>query len=90
MDVIVRPEQPGDEEALDLVNFRAFLDHHPSGWLARNVLDLAWSTAAVERGDPAMACALQEGALDPLLNALDAGTRPPGFVNWPLPFLLIP
>jgi predicted N-acetyltransferase YhbS len=68
----------------------ATLDHHPSGWLARNVLDPAWSTATVERGDPAMACALQEGALDPLLNALESGTRPPGCVNWALPFILIP
>jgi putative acetyltransferase len=68
----------------------ATLDHHPSGWLARNVLDPAWSTIEVERSDAAMACELQEGVLAPLLNALESGARPPGFCNWPLPFILIP
>jgi hypothetical protein len=68
----------------------ATLDHHPSGWLARNVLDPAWSTATVERSDAAMACELEEGVLAPLLNALESGARPPGFCNWPLPFILIP
>jgi len=28
MPLVIRSEQPGDEEALDLVNFRAFLAHH--------------------------------------------------------------
>jgi putative acetyltransferase len=68
----------------------ATLDHHPSGWLARNALDGAWSVAEVQGGDPAMACELQPGALAPLRRALEAGARLPGFVNWPLPFILIP
>jgi predicted N-acetyltransferase YhbS len=68
----------------------ATLDHHPFGWLARNVLDPAWSAAGVEPSDAAMACELQEGVLAPLLNALGAGARPPGCCNWPLPFILIP
>ena len=68
----------------------ATLDHHPSGWLARNVLHPAWSAVGIERSDAAMACELEEGVLAPLLNALESGARAPGFVNWALPFILIP
>ena len=65
------------------------LDHHPSGWLAQNAVDPAWGTAQVDPSDAAMACELQEGALRPLLAALESG-RPCGCCNWPIPFSLIP
>ena len=65
------------------------LEHHPSGWLAQNAVDPAWGTAQVDPSDAAMACELQEGALRPLLAALESG-RPCGCCNWPIPFSLIP
>jgi len=61
---------------------------HPAGWFARHVLDDAWGTAHASRSDAAMACELREGALQPYLQALDAGQRPPGLSNWLLPFIL--
>ena len=63
------------------------MEHHPSGWLARNVLDPAWATVEVKLSQAAMACELQEGVLQLYLNALDAGKRPPGFSLMPLPFM---
>jgi len=65
----------------------ATLEHHPSGWLAREALDPAWSSAEAKPGTPAMAIALQDGTLDALIEAVEAG-RPPGFCNWPIPFML--
>jgi hypothetical protein len=65
----------------------ASLDHHPSGWLARNALDPAWAVASVKTGDPAMACELQPGVLAPYVRAVSAGQRAPGFVMFPLPFM---
>lgn len=65
------------------------LDHHPSGWLAQNAIDATWGNAEVKHSDAAMACELQDGVLRPLVDALEAGTRLPGFCNWPLPFVLI-
>jgi putative acetyltransferase len=67
----------------------ALLRHHPSGWLARNVLDEAWSSAQATAIPAAMACELEEGILDPLLQALQARQRPPGYALFPLPFLSV-
>jgi len=63
------------------------LSHHPSGWLAREVLDPTWSTAQAEASDAAMALELQDGALQSYLRARETGERPPGCVVGPLPFL---
>ena len=63
------------------------LEHHPSGWLARNCLDPVWATTKVESSPAAMACELQEGVLQPYLKAIGAGDRQPGFTQFPLPFL---
>ena len=65
------------------------LEHHRSGWLAQSFADADWCMAEVGPSEAAMACPLQDGALDPLLAALESG-RPPGCVNWPIPFALIP
>ncbi|MGY8827306.1 MAG: hypothetical protein ACKVJG_25895 [Candidatus Latescibacterota bacterium] len=62
------------------------LVHHPSGWLARHVLDADWSEAVCELSDAAMAHELREGVLDAYLQAVEQG-RPVGTPNWPLPFL---
>ena len=61
---------------------------HPSGWLARHVLDPMWAKAEVRPSSAAMACELQEGALQPYLDAVEAGERLVGSSNEPLPFLL--
>jgi putative acetyltransferase len=63
------------------------LEHHPSGWLARNVLEPAWSTVTVTPHPAAMACELQDGILQPYLTAVAAGHRPIGACPYPLPFL---
>ena len=63
------------------------LDHHPSGWLAQNVLDSEWATVEANRSDAAMVYELQEGVLDPYLRALEAGERLPGVTAFPLPFM---
>jgi len=63
------------------------LDHHPSGWLARNVLDPEWSTCEAHSSDAAMAFELQDGVLGPYTKAVEAGDRPPGFAMFPLPFI---
>lgn len=65
----------------------AKLCHHPSGWLARHALDPAWAKAEAKAYDAAMAVPLREGALDALLAAREAGERPAGAANFPLPFL---
>ena len=65
----------------------ATLGHHPSGWLARNVLDAEWGSAEAKLGDAAMAYELQEGVLAPYLKALEKGERLPGFTQFPLPFM---
>ena len=62
------------------------LEHHPAGWLAQNALDPAWASTSAESSEAAMVCLLQEGALDAYWAAVEKG-RPPGHVNWPLPFL---
>jgi len=64
------------------------ISQHPAGWLARNVLDPAWGKAEASSSKAAMACELQEGVLQPCLQAVEAGERLPGCSNWPLPFLL--
>jgi putative acetyltransferase len=63
------------------------LEHHPSGWMARNCLDPAWATTEVKVSSAAMACELQEGVLESYLKAIDADDRLPGFTLFPLPFL---
>lgn len=63
------------------------LQNHPSGWLARNVLDPAWSTCTVEPRKSHMAIDLADGALQPYLRAVEAGTRVCGATVFPLPFL---
>ena len=66
----------------------ASLEHHPSGWLARNVLDREWARCEVTVRDSHMAYQLQDGALKPYLDAVQAQKRPPGACLNPLPFLL--
>ncbi len=63
------------------------LEHHPSGWLARQVIDPVWGTAHAEAWSAAMACELQPGVLQPYLDARTAGERLPGMAMFPLPFL---
>ena len=63
------------------------LGHHPSGWLARHVLEGAdWAESHCALSNAAMACPLREGVLDEYLEAVAAG-RPVGSPNWPLPFI---
>jgi len=64
------------------------IDHHPSGWLAREVLHPDWSKTEANAGEPAMAYELQEGILEPVITAMEAGTMPPGACTWPIPFLM--
>ena len=63
------------------------LSHHPSGGLVQNALDQKWATAEAKPSQAAMACELQEGVLQPYLEALESGKRLPGFTLFPLPFL---
>jgi hypothetical protein len=63
------------------------LGHHPSGWLAQQVLnDADWAESQCELSGAAMVCELEEGVLDKYLQAVEEG-RPVGSPNWPLPFL---
>lgn len=62
------------------------LNHHPAGWLAKNVLDPSWGMAEANPSTAAMAFEFDPGVLDPYLQAVEAGDRAPGCVNWPLPF----
>jgi predicted N-acetyltransferase YhbS len=64
------------------------LEHHPSGWLTRNALAPKWGTSEVKMRQAAMACELEEGALQPYLQALECNKRLPGASFWPLPFML--
>ncbi len=119
----IRGERPGNEEAIDIVNCRAFnsmeepnlvrgmrdyypaydpslardliatlkpeeISQHPSGWLAQNALDPAWSKAEANASQAAMVCPLREGVLQPYLQAVKSGERLPGSSNWPWPFIL--
>ena len=63
------------------------LEHHPAGWLAKNVLDQKWSSVEAKLNQAAMACELKEGVLRPYLAALESGKRLPGFTLFPAPFL---
>lgn len=65
----------------------AKMDHHPAGWLVREVFDPAWGTAQADAFDAAMACELQPGVLDAYLAARASGERLPGMMLFPLPFL---
>ena len=62
----------------------ATMEHHPSGWLARNVLDIEWASVEAKASEAAMACELREGALKPYMKAVEAGDRLPGFCMFPL------
>ena len=65
------------------------LDHHPAGWLARNVADSEWATVEdIAVFKEAMACELQEGALEPYMRAVESKGRLPGHCNWAPPFML--
>jgi predicted N-acetyltransferase YhbS len=66
-----------------------YLEHHPSGWLAKNAVDPAWSSAEVKFSDAAMAVELQPGLLAAYRKAVARGQRPLGFVNHPLPFVIL-
>lgn len=66
------------------------LAQHPSVWLARGVLDPAWGTAEATAFDAAMACELQEGVLEPCLEARAAGESLPGQCPWPLTIKPVP
>ena len=63
------------------------LQHHPAGWLAQHALDPKWAATEAKLSQAAMACELEEGALKPYLDALEAGERLPGGTIFPLPFL---
>lgn len=62
---------------------------HPSGWLAREVLDVDLAHASLSASDAAMAIELQEGILAPYFAAVAGGHRPVGAVNHPLVFVLV-
>ena len=64
------------------------LDQHPAGWLVRNLLPIDWATSEINPSSAAMAYELQEGVLEPYLEAVKSGKRLPGFCSWPLPFIL--
>ncbi len=64
------------------------LEQHPSGWLARNAVDPEWATAEANSSPAAMAYELEEGTIQPYMEALQAEERLPGSCNWPLPFML--
>lgn len=66
----------------------ASLEHHPSGWLAREVLRPEWARCEATGHEAAMACELEPGILQPYLEAVAAGRRPIGACNFGLPFLL--
>lgn len=63
------------------------LEHHPSGRLARQLEDCRWADFAVEACEAGMACELQDGALEPYMEAVSTGDRPVGATLFPLPFL---
>jgi len=65
------------------------LEQHPSGWLAKNVLDSAWARTEAKARPEFLACALQPGALDEYRTAVDKGVRLPGHLSWPLELLVI-
>lgn len=84
-----RPAQDPDLARDAITQWRpTTIAHHPSGWLARQVLDPAWGRDTVEVSPAAMACELRDGVLDPYLRAVNAGLRPPGSTVWPMPFLV--
>jgi len=60
------------------------LAQHPSGWLAKNVLDSAWASTEAKASADLLACALQPGALDEYRAAVGKGVRLPGSLTWPL------
>ena len=66
----------------------ATLDQHPSGWLAKNALSPEWGKAESRASAAAMAYELQEGILQPLINATENEGRHPGFCSWLLPFIV--
>jgi len=65
------------------------MDHHPSGWLARNVLKKKWAKMEVKASKAAMACELQEGVLEPYLKAVESGERPTGACMFTLPVMAL-
>ena len=65
------------------------MKNHPTGWLARNVLNEApWATSKAERSGAAMACSLTGCVLDEYITAVESGQRLPGTCNWPIPFIM--
>ncbi|MDP6666560.1 MAG: N-acetyltransferase [Dehalococcoidia bacterium] len=79
------------ELALDIIRTikPSKIAQHPSGWLARNVVDPAWGTCSVRRSRAAMAIALQPGALDEYIAAVESGARSSGHGNFPPAFELL-
>ncbi|MDQ1256493.1 MAG: N-acetyltransferase [Candidatus Hydrogenedentes bacterium] len=65
----------------------ASLMQHPSGWLAKNVLDPAWGKAEVVASPAAMAHELRGAVLRDCLKAREAENRLPGACCWPVPFM---
>lgn len=63
------------------------LEQHPAGWLAKNVLNPDWGKVEANASTAAMAYELQEGIVQPYLDALEAEKRMAGFCSWPLPFI---
>lgn len=64
------------------------LEQHPSGWLARNVLESTWGRAEAKATPDLLACSLQSGILNAYRMAVDEGTRPPGHLSWPLALIV--
>ncbi len=65
------------------------IEHHPSGWLSKNAINPEWGKSECRLSPAAMAYELQTGALQPCIDAVESGERPPGFCNWPIWFILI-
>jgi len=66
----------------------ATLEQHPSGWLAKNVLEPEWGSAEANSSPAAMAYELTGGVLQSYIAAVETNQRLPGFCNWPLPFMV--
>ena len=64
------------------------IDLHPSGWLARHVLEAGWATCEAKASDAAMAIPLVDGVLDEYAAAVESGRHLPGVCNWPVPFMM--
>ena len=79
---------PGSAREIVRVVRPVSIAHHPSGWLARQALDVAWAQATVRPSNAAMAVELRKRVLAGYFDAVASGERPVGAVNHPLPLVL--